>query len=725
MTVPALEPVKNHYGNGSNDKFDFNFYIEDETQLAVYKTNTSNIETQLVNGIDYSINEIGNRNGSYITFPLQGSTHSVLKTGEVLSIQLNLLIEQETEYDNSSKLHLPAIEYSFDYLTRILQMLSRRIDRAVKVTEGGEMTADELLNSIYVAQENTKMNADSAKNTSQEAYVKLEMTNDTLLNIQELVQEVREESSLKTYLSTHNLFAIEELDKKLSEKELIGYGVQGETYSQSYYPDAYLELANDYENGIKNIFTSDEVETYSKHYIGDITGDFYIPQNSSLDIGQEIYSNIETTESIGSITNVEKVFANSYVGSINNFYIPLGQDLENGIEVYLDSSLINSIGSVIDAKSTSGIKYSSSFTGFFYTENKELKKGLKVYSDEALSIEIGAITKFENFYADRYSVDSFEDVYVPQNNIINVGSKIYSDILCTKEIGEVTEKGTITESVSYSYSAEFVRDDNKSKKQYFYTKRALDGKWQWAYSDSACTKKFIWNSTGTNSAFNGKAIKVAKSNKMLVWITSSQSGYTFTQICTNLKLITKETLTNTYYICIDNSSEQLQYAKLGTDSIEVISINTNKDEAFELEKIYEKSFIKISDLEYQSYVFDGNIESIKLSIDDGAFEQIKDLGINSVNGISFEYSLADDTHKVVDSKYKNVVASYIDEFETSPYYIIDRKNKEFTLPIKDRNKNIYFCLGNTRIKSASIDILNMIYDKFYNIEKTLFEILGE
>ena len=61
----------------------------------------------------------------------------------------------------------------------------------------------------------------------------------------------------------------------------------------------------------------------------------------------------------------------------------------------------------------------------------------------------------------------------------------------------------------------------------------------------------------------------------------------------------------------------------------------------------------------------------------------------------------------------------------SPFYIIDTNNKKFILPVKDSDKFIYFCLGNTRIKSASIDLLNIIYDKLNKIDISLAEILGE
>lgn len=143
-------PVNNYRGNSTTTQFDFNFYIENPDQLKVYLHQSNGIVKLLEHEIDYSINELKNPEGSYITFPLEGSEYSVLKQDETISIELYLPISQETQYNNSSLLNLSALEYSFDYLTRLIQILSRKIELCVKIDECINNTPDELLNTIYL-----------------------------------------------------------------------------------------------------------------------------------------------------------------------------------------------------------------------------------------------------------------------------------------------------------------------------------------------------------------------------------------------------------------------------------------------------------------------------------------------------------------------------------------------------------------------------------------------
>ncbi|MCD7880033.1 MAG: hypothetical protein LUG16_08900 [Candidatus Gastranaerophilales bacterium] len=84
--IPEGNPYNNWSGNGSTTTFDFDFYIEDSSQLEVYYTDTSGTQVQLTADVDYTINEVGNEDGSYITFPVLTSSYSVLKEGEVIAI---------------------------------------------------------------------------------------------------------------------------------------------------------------------------------------------------------------------------------------------------------------------------------------------------------------------------------------------------------------------------------------------------------------------------------------------------------------------------------------------------------------------------------------------------------------------------------------------------------------------------------------------------------------
>lgn len=152
--IPETNPYNNWSGNGNSTSFDFDFYIEDATQLAVYRTGIDGVQTKLTYGTDYSINEFKNENGSYITFPLAGSSYNVLASGEVISLCLTLPISQENPFGKSSYLNLETLEYALDYLTRICQIIQRELERAVKVQEGSDVDTDELTQDFIIVADN-------------------------------------------------------------------------------------------------------------------------------------------------------------------------------------------------------------------------------------------------------------------------------------------------------------------------------------------------------------------------------------------------------------------------------------------------------------------------------------------------------------------------------------------------------------------------------------------
>ena len=162
MTVSKIDPVNNYAGNSSTTTFDFDFLIENEDELLVQHTNSLGVQTTLTLGIDYTINETGNVNGSYITFPIAGSSYSILAADEVISLTTNLDIEQPREYKNSSKLNFATLEWSFDYITRLIQQIARQVARSVKVQEGSSQTADQLVEALQQAQVNAANSAAAA-----------------------------------------------------------------------------------------------------------------------------------------------------------------------------------------------------------------------------------------------------------------------------------------------------------------------------------------------------------------------------------------------------------------------------------------------------------------------------------------------------------------------------------------------------------------------------------
>lgn len=169
MTVSKIDPVNNYTGNGSTTTFDFDFLIENESELLVQHTDAMGIQNTLTLNIDYTINRTGSETGSYITFPIEGSSYSILGEGEVISLTTNLPIEQIKEYKNSGKLNLITLEWSLDYITRLIQQMARQVARSIKVQEGSTQTADDLIEALQEAQEKAASNANAALNSANAA----------------------------------------------------------------------------------------------------------------------------------------------------------------------------------------------------------------------------------------------------------------------------------------------------------------------------------------------------------------------------------------------------------------------------------------------------------------------------------------------------------------------------------------------------------------------------
>ena len=78
--IPQQIPVKNHYGNNLATVFDFDFYIENESQITVTHTDLYGVQTVLEYGVDYILNSnsLKNQNGGSIIFPIDGSKFKTL-----------------------------------------------------------------------------------------------------------------------------------------------------------------------------------------------------------------------------------------------------------------------------------------------------------------------------------------------------------------------------------------------------------------------------------------------------------------------------------------------------------------------------------------------------------------------------------------------------------------------------------------------------------------------
>lgn len=222
--IPQQTPVKNHWGNNSDTIFDFDFYLESEENLLVTHTSIEGIVTTPQLGIDYSITEIGNPEGSSITFPLPGSSYSVLAADtsqtkkELLTISLTLPIEQPAEYNISGELSKKNLEKSFDKLTQICQILARQLERTVKVEEGSAATPEELIESLHQAQLSAQNFANAAASSASSAQTSATSANNNATIATQKVTELNTlYSTASTDLTAKHQAAIEDMQDKKND----------------------------------------------------------------------------------------------------------------------------------------------------------------------------------------------------------------------------------------------------------------------------------------------------------------------------------------------------------------------------------------------------------------------------------------------------------------------------------------------------------------------------
>lgn len=139
MTIAADNTKNIANGNDVATVFNFTFKINFSTDLVVVRTDASNVEYVLTEGVDYSVTGVGSDTGGSITYPLSGSP---LPTGEKLTMYRVPAIKQLTDLINQGGYYPQTVENALDLLTMIAQMLNEALGRAIKLDVSDESGAD-------------------------------------------------------------------------------------------------------------------------------------------------------------------------------------------------------------------------------------------------------------------------------------------------------------------------------------------------------------------------------------------------------------------------------------------------------------------------------------------------------------------------------------------------------------------------------------------------------
>jgi hypothetical protein len=150
MTVPISSNRNDYTGNGSVSVYSYNYKIFAATDLLVTVRDTSNIQTTLVNNVDYVVSGVGQLNGGSIALTSTGQSwiqSGNLKTGYKLTIRRVRPLTQNSDIRNQGSYFPETIEDTFDHLVMLNQQVQDALDRCIKASETDFTTALILPNS--------------------------------------------------------------------------------------------------------------------------------------------------------------------------------------------------------------------------------------------------------------------------------------------------------------------------------------------------------------------------------------------------------------------------------------------------------------------------------------------------------------------------------------------------------------------------------------------------
>jgi len=134
MTVNTIQITSGPYpGNDIADTFDYDFRVQDKTQLVVFETDDLGVETELTVDTDYTVNDIGSVTGT-VTRKV-GGVATPLPTGYTWYIRANYKQTQLTGFASQGGFFPDVHEDAFDKLTFLVQQIEDILGRSIRVSE--------------------------------------------------------------------------------------------------------------------------------------------------------------------------------------------------------------------------------------------------------------------------------------------------------------------------------------------------------------------------------------------------------------------------------------------------------------------------------------------------------------------------------------------------------------------------------------------------------------
>ena len=138
MTIAADNTKNIVDGNDVATVLYYTFKINKSSDLVVVRTDSSDVETLMVEGVDYTVAGVGGAAGGSITYPLAGDP---LPTGEKITMNRVPVITQLTDLINQGGNYAEVLEDALDLLTMISQRLNEIANRAIVLDVSDESGA--------------------------------------------------------------------------------------------------------------------------------------------------------------------------------------------------------------------------------------------------------------------------------------------------------------------------------------------------------------------------------------------------------------------------------------------------------------------------------------------------------------------------------------------------------------------------------------------------------
>jgi len=146
MTVSSTLAKISYAGNDSNTSFSFSFTVFANTDLVVTFTNSSGVESTLVEGTgtsNYSVSVSSYPGTGSITWPASGSTK--LQSNEKITIKRVLPLTQTIDLQNQGGYFPDVQETGFDKGVYISQQIDEEVDRSIKIPVSSATSIDSTL----------------------------------------------------------------------------------------------------------------------------------------------------------------------------------------------------------------------------------------------------------------------------------------------------------------------------------------------------------------------------------------------------------------------------------------------------------------------------------------------------------------------------------------------------------------------------------------------------